>query len=105
MLYWFLPYVHMNQPQVYECPLSLESPSCLPPHPTPLGCHRALDLSSLHHTANFYWLPNFAYGNRLSLKHAFAQNPQERVYHCLLGTVPHQSMDGLLLNKGHQTHH
>ena len=99
MLYWFLPYVHMNQPQVYE------SPSCLPPHPTPLGCHRALDLRSLHHTANFYWLPNFAYGNRLSLKHALAPNPQERVYHCLLGTVPHQSMDGLLLNNGHQAHH
>ena len=28
----------------------------LPPHPTPLGCHRALDLKSLHHTANLYWL-------------------------------------------------
>ena len=26
----------------------------LPPHPTPLGCHRAL--GSLHHTANSHWL-------------------------------------------------
>ena len=24
----------------------------LPPHPTPLGCHRALSLGLLHHTAN-----------------------------------------------------
>ena len=28
----------------------------------PLGCHRALDLSSQHHTANFHWLSNFTYG-------------------------------------------
>ena len=25
----------------------------LPPHPTPLGCHRAADLSSLHHSSKF----------------------------------------------------
>ena len=25
----------------YVCPLPLEAPSHLPPHPTPLGCHRA----------------------------------------------------------------
>ena len=28
----------------------------LPPHPTPLGCHRAPGLSSLRHTANSHWL-------------------------------------------------
>ena len=32
----------LNQPQVYICPLLCESSSQLPPHPTPLGCHRAL---------------------------------------------------------------
>ena len=32
---------------VYVRPLPLESPSHLPPHPTPLGCHRAPGLSSL----------------------------------------------------------
>ena len=37
-------------------PLPLEPPSNLPPHPTPLGCHRAPALGSLHHTANFHWL-------------------------------------------------
>ena len=36
--------------------LPLEPPSHLPPHPTPLGCHRAPTLSSLLHTANSHWL-------------------------------------------------
>ena len=35
----------------------------IPPHPTPLGCYRALDFSSLHHTANFHRLSNFIHGN------------------------------------------
>ena len=30
--------------------------SHLPPHLTPPGCHRALALGSLHHTANSHWL-------------------------------------------------
>ena len=34
------------------CPVPLELPSYLPPGPKPLGCRRALGLSSLHHTAN-----------------------------------------------------
>ena len=36
--------------------LCLEPPSHLPLHPTPRGCHRTPDLSSLCHTANFHWL-------------------------------------------------
>ena len=36
--------------------MSPPSGSCLPPHPTLLGCHRAPDLSSLHHTAHSHWL-------------------------------------------------
>ena len=38
----FLPYINKNQPQEYKCPLPLEPLSHLPPHPTHLGCHRAL---------------------------------------------------------------
>ena len=34
----------------------LEPPSHLPPHPTPLGCHRAQGWHALHHTANSHWL-------------------------------------------------
>ena len=41
MLCWSLPYINMNQPQVYICLLPPEPPSHLPPHPTPLGGHRA----------------------------------------------------------------
>ena len=41
VLCWFLPYISMGQPQVYTCPLPLEPPSHLPPHPTPLGGHSA----------------------------------------------------------------
>ena len=39
--------------------LPLVPPSHLPPHPTPLGCHRALDSSSLYHTANSCWLLSY----------------------------------------------
>ena len=46
----------MSQPSVYMCPLPPEPPSHLPPHPTPLGGHRALSLSSLRHTAHSHWL-------------------------------------------------
>ena len=43
MSYWFLPYITMNQPYVYICPLPLEPASHLPPHRTSLGCGRAQD--------------------------------------------------------------
>ena len=52
MLCWFLPCINMNQPQVYICPLPLEPLSSS----HPLQCHRALNLSSLRHTANPHWL-------------------------------------------------
>ena len=42
ILCWFLPHINMNQPQVYTFPLPLEPFSHVPPHPAPLGCHRAL---------------------------------------------------------------
>ena len=41
---------------MYVCPLPFEFPLHLPPYPTPLGCHRALDLSSLQHTGDSHWL-------------------------------------------------
>ena len=43
ILWWFLPYINIYQPQVYICPFLLEPPSHLPPNPTPLGWHRALN--------------------------------------------------------------
>ena len=56
ILFWFLSYTNMNQPQVYLGPFPLEPSSHFLPCPTPPGCHRAQVLSSLHHTANSHWL-------------------------------------------------
>ena len=63
LLCLFLPYINMNQLEVYICLLPLEPVSYLPPHPTPLGCHRGPDLGSLSQTANFHRLSIFTYGN------------------------------------------
>ena len=52
IVFWFLQYISMNQPYVFICPLCLEPPSHLPPHLTPLCCHRAPYLSSLCHMGN-----------------------------------------------------
>ena len=48
-------YQHESVIYMFIYPLPLEPPSHLPPHTTPLGCHRALDLGSLHHTGNSHW--------------------------------------------------
>ena len=42
ILCWFLPYINMNQPKVYICPLPLEPPSHFQPLPSALGCYRGL---------------------------------------------------------------
>ena len=54
ILWWFWPYIDMNQPQVYMCPHP-EPPSQLPPHPIPLGCPSAPALSALSHASNLDW--------------------------------------------------
>ena len=54
-MWWFLPYIHMNQPWVHIRPPILKSPSHLLPHSIPLGCPRAPALSALLHTSNFHW--------------------------------------------------
>ena len=51
ILWWFLPYIDMDQPWVYMCPPSRNS-SYLPPHPIPLGCPSVLALSALFHASN-----------------------------------------------------
>ena len=45
------------------CPLHPESPSQLPPHPIPLGCHRAPALGALFHASNLQLVIYFIYGN------------------------------------------
>ena len=56
ILGWFLPYINMNQPQVYTCPLSLERPSHLPPYSNSSRLSQSSGLSFLSHTANSHWL-------------------------------------------------
>ena len=51
ILCWSLPYISTNQPWVHMCPPILN----LPPHPIPLGCPRAWDLSVLLHSLNLPW--------------------------------------------------
>ena len=41
ILCWLLPY-NMNQLHIYTCPIPLEPSPTPPPHPTLVGCHRAL---------------------------------------------------------------
>ena len=43
ILWWFLSYTDMNQPQMYMCPA------------IPLGCSRALALIALRHVSNLHW--------------------------------------------------
>ena len=56
VLWWVLPYINMNQPWAYICPLPPEPPSHFPPHPIPPGCHRAPALGSLRHISKSHWL-------------------------------------------------
>ena len=54
---------HESAIGIHGYPLPLAAPSHLPPHPTPLGHHRApTRLSSLHHTADSHWLSIFTHG-------------------------------------------
>ena len=54
ILWWFLPYIHMNQPWVYMFPHP-EPPSHLPPHPIPQGHPSAPALSTMSHASNLDW--------------------------------------------------
>ena len=55
ILWWFLPYINMNQSQGCMCLPHPEPLSHLPPHPIPLDCPRALSLGALLHALNLYW--------------------------------------------------
>ena len=63
ILWWFLPYINMKWPELYICPLPPESPSCLPPHPTPLGCHKPLGFGFPVSYSKFPLAVYFTYGH------------------------------------------
>ena len=53
-LWWFLPYIHMNQPWVYMI-THPDPPSNLPPHPITQSHPSAPALSTLSHASNLDW--------------------------------------------------
>ena len=55
ILWWFLPYIDMNQPCMYMCSPILKPPSHLPPHSITQIHPRALSLSALLHELNLHW--------------------------------------------------
>ena len=62
ILYWYLPYINMNKPKVFVCPLPPEPHSHLPPPSTLLSCHRALGWASFV-TQQIPTCHHFTYGN------------------------------------------
>ena len=71
---------------VYKCLLPLEPSSHFPPHSTPLGCLRALGLSSLSHIANahcylFYIWWHISFNVTLSI------HPSLSLAHCVYKSV------------------
>ena len=102
MLCWFLPHINVNQPQAYACPATLDPPSHLPPHPTPLGCHKALCWSRLCPTANSHWLSVLHTGMSPSQWYSQFTPPSPSplcAQVCALCLSP-----GLLCNEGHRCH-
>ena len=55
ILWWFLPYIDMNQPWVYICPSITNPTSYLRPHPIHLYHPSAPALSALFHASNLDW--------------------------------------------------
>ena len=55
MLWWFLPCINVNWPQVNTC--GPPSWTLLPPHSIPLGCPRTLALGALLHALNLHGSP------------------------------------------------
>ena len=74
--------IHQHE-SVIRTPMSPPSWTSLPP-PTPLGCHRALGLSSQHHIANSHWLFCFMCGKVYGLE---KENGNPLQYSCLENPV------------------
>ena len=62
-MWWFLPYISMNQPRIYMCPPNMNQPRIymcpphrhLPPYPVPVGCPRAPTFGTLLNASNLHW--------------------------------------------------
>ena len=63
ILWRFLPYISMNQPQVYMCPLHPRPPSPLPPNPIPLGLSQSTSFGCPDSSIELTLVIYFLYGN------------------------------------------
>ena len=97
MLCWFLPYISMNQPQVYTCPLPLEPLSHLPPHPTVLVCQSTgfeLPASCSRFPLESYFPHGNVYMSALSV------HPTLSFPHCVLKSDEPVCRGGILRHSG-----
>ena len=91
-----LPYIDMNQPQVYMCPPSW-TPLHFPPHPIPQGHPSAAALSTLSHALNLDWWPVSymvihmfqCYSLKSSHPCLLPQSPKDCFYICVPFAVSH----------------
>ena len=107
MLWWFLPYIDMNQPRVYMCAPS-QPPSHLPPHPIPLSCPSAPAVSALLHASNLDWrsishmviIYMFQYYSlKSSHPHLFPQSPKVcSLYLCFFSCLAYRVIVTIFLN-------
>ena len=88
ILWWPLPYINMNRPQAYMCPLPPEPPSHLPPPPILPGIHRAPALGSLCHTSNSHWPSILHMVIYICFKAILSNHPNLFFSHCVQKSVP-----------------
>ena len=92
-----MPYNIILISTIYIYPHSLK-----PLNPTPLDCHRAPGLNSLHHTSNFHWL-SFSHMVKymfqcysLDLSHALLPASCPQVYYVCISTAALQTGSSIL---------
>ena len=104
--FFFLPYIHMNQSQVYMCPHP-ERPSHHPPHPIPQGHPSAPALSALSHALKSDWqsvshmiIYTFqCYSHKSSHPRLLPQSPKVcSLYLCLFCCLAHRVIVTIFLN-------
>ena len=82
ILWWFLPYINMNQPWVHTCPPHPETPTNLPPHPISRGGPRAPALSVLLHASSLHWWSILHSNIHVSKLFPPSSSPTEFLYKC-----------------------
>ena len=108
ILWWFLPYIHMNQPWVYMFPILNLPPTS--PHPIPQSHPSAPALSTLSHALNLDWYSISqmiiymfqCYSLKSSHHHLLPQSPKVCSLHlCLFCCLTYRVIITIFLNSIH----